>query len=137
LTKLWAYEGHHVPEIDWFSFAICEVSSYPITPFFTFLESYEDFASFWWLFCSISMCIHKLMSVSRLSKFQAFISADYWFLLQVHIGLVRRICIFVIRLKEYSFLYLAKNIWSVFLWSTSLLWQPGPICHIIEYVTPR
>ena len=35
-----------VPKIDRFGFAICEVSSYPITPFFTFLERYEDFASF-------------------------------------------------------------------------------------------
>ena len=32
------------------------------------------FRFFWWLFCSISMCIRRLMSVSRLSKFQAFIS---------------------------------------------------------------
>jgi hypothetical protein len=72
------------------------------------------FRCFWWLFCSISMCIHKLMSVSRLSKFQAFISPDYWFLLQIHVGLVRRICIFVIRLKEYSFFYMEKYLKCVF-----------------------
>ena len=29
---------------------------------------------FWWLFCLKSMCIHILMSNSKLSKFQAFIS---------------------------------------------------------------
>ena len=32
------------------------------------------FRFFWCLFCSISMCILRLLSVSRLSKFQAFIS---------------------------------------------------------------
>jgi hypothetical protein len=40
---------------------------------------------------------------------------DYLFLLQVHIGLVRRICIFVIHLKEYSFLYMAKYLKCVFM----------------------
>jgi hypothetical protein len=43
---LWAYEGRLDLTIDQSGFAICEVSSYPITHFFTFLESYEDFASF-------------------------------------------------------------------------------------------
>ena len=39
-------KGALVPEIDRFGFAICEVSSYLITPFFIFLENYEDFDSF-------------------------------------------------------------------------------------------
>jgi hypothetical protein len=80
---------------------------------------------FWWLCCSFQLCIDIDLCVWMLPKFQTLISRQQtWFALcevssnpitLVHIGLVSRICIFVIHVKEYSFLYM-ENISSVFLW---------------------
>ena len=60
-------------------------------------------------------------------------STDY-LLLQVHIGLVRRISIFVIHLREYSFLYMTKYVKCVFMkylvivttWCGNTQVQPNP-----------
>ena len=68
-------------------------------------EKLWRFRFFWWLFCSISMCIRIFMNISRLSKFQTFI---LW-----HQSDIRNFWgrYYLIRLSDYPFLHLYGKPW--------------------------